>query len=179
MPTVESNHYATLGLDRHCTAAEIRAAYRLLAKQYHPDLHPHSPKAVKHTQEFNAAYEILSDPERRRAYDHELDAAKKSPSPLRSTKLQRNIAQDVNLRLENFLRGTTREVRVNDPANPQGAEIYQLIIPPGTAPGTRFRLSRTGAIGGFLQLRVRALPSFRFKVHGSSDLFLSLPYRCE
>ena len=46
----------------------------------------------------------------------------------------------MNLRLEDFLHGTTREVRVNDPANPDGPEIYELTIPPGTAPGTRFRL---------------------------------------
>jgi curved DNA-binding protein len=164
----EINHYATLGLDRRCTLAQIRAAYRLLAKQYHPDLNPNSPEAVKRTQALNAAHEILNDPERRLAYDREFDADKKSVTPLRSAKIQRNISKDVNLRIEDFLRGTTREVRVNDPANPHGPEIYQLVIPPNTAPGTRFRLPRAEPfIGGFVQLRVRALPSFRFKVRGS------------
>jgi len=164
----EINHYATLGLDRCCTLAQIRAAYRVLAKQHHPDLNPNSTEAVKRTQELNAAHETLSDPARRSAYDRELDAAKKSASPLRPAKIQRNISQDVHLRIEDFLRGTSREVRVNDPANPHGPEIYQLIIPPNTAPGTRFRLPRAEPfIGGFVQLRVRALPSFRFKVRGS------------
>ena len=168
MERTEINHYATLGLDRRCTAAQIRAAYRLLAKQHHPDLNSGSCEAVKRTQALNAAHEILNDPERRLAYDREFDAAKKSVAPLRSAKIQRNISQDVNLRLEDFLRGTTREVRVNDPANPHGPEIYQLVIPPNTAPGTRFRLPRAEPfIGGFVQLRVRALPSFRFKVRGS------------
>jgi curved DNA-binding protein len=162
------NHYATLGLDRRCTPAQIHAAYRRLVRQHHPDLNPKSPAAVRRTQELNAAHEILSDPELRAGYDRELDAAKKSSAPARPAKIQRNISQDVNLRLEDFLRGTTREVRVNDPANPSGAEVYELAIPPGTAPGTRFRLPRAGPFaGGFVQLRVKALPSFQFQVRGS------------
>jgi DnaJ-class molecular chaperone len=173
------NHYATLGLDRRCTLAQIRAAYRVLAKQHHPDLNSGTSAAVVRTQELNAAYEILSDPEQRAAYDRELDAAKKTSPKTRPAKIQRNISQDVNLRLEDFLRGTTREVRVHDPANPAGAEIYKLVIPPGTAPGTRFRLPRAGAFaGGFVQLRVKALPNFRFKVRGS-DLRCDLKIQAE
>ena len=62
---------------------------------------------------------------------------------------------------------------MNDPGNPDGAERYRLEIPPGTAPGARFRITRTGAFdGGVVELRVKALPGFRFKVRGS-DL------RCE
>jgi DnaJ-class molecular chaperone len=168
LPTAIPNHYATLGLDRHCTAAQIRAAYRALARQHHPDLNPDSPAAITRTQQLNAAHEILSDPESRRAHDRELDAPGKSASKSRAAKTQRNISRDVNLRLEDFFRGTAREVRVNDPANPNGPEIYKLIIPPNTAPGARFRLPRTGAFdGGFIQLRVKALPNFRFKVCGS------------
>lgn len=173
MQRAGKNHYATLGLDRRCTLAQIRAAYRLLAKQHHPDLNPNSSSAVIRTQELNAAHETLSDAARRHAYDHELESAEKSAAPRRAAKTQRNISRDVNLRLEDFLRGTTREVRVNDPANPKGAEIYELIVPPNTAPGTRFRLLRAGSFaGGFVQLRVKPLPNFRFKVRGS-DL------RCE
>src|SRR5512138_243730 len=70
----ETNHYATLGLDRRCTDEQIRAAYRVLAKQHHLDLNGNSPAAVKQTQALNAAYEILSDPARRRDHDRELDA---------------------------------------------------------------------------------------------------------
>jgi curved DNA-binding protein len=164
----EKNHYATLGLDRSCTLAQIRAAYRALAKQFHPDVNRSSCEAVARTQELNTAYEILCDPELRRTYDHELDTPKKSSAPARGTKIQRNLSQDAHLRLEDFLRGTTREVRINDPANLDGAEIYQLVIPPNTAPGTRFRLPRAGIFaGGFVQLRVKPLPDFRFKARGS------------
>ena len=167
MQRASNNHYATLGLDRRCTLAQIRAAYRLLAKQFHPDVNDGTPAAVRRTQELNAAHETLSDPARRREYDRELDAPKKSATNARAAKIQRNLSQDVNLRLEDFLRGTTREVRVKDAANPNGTEIYELIIPPNTAPGVRFRLPRNEPFaGGFVQLRVKALPSFRFKVRG-------------
>ncbi len=179
MQRAGKNHYAALGLDRRCTLAQIRAAYRVLAKQHHPDLNPHSPAAVARTQELNTAHEILSDPEQRAAYDRELDAPKKSSTETRPAKIQRNLSQDVNLRLEDFLHGTTREVRVNDPANPDGAELYELLVPPHTAPGTRFRLPRTGAFaGGFVQLRVKALPNFRFKVRGP-DLRCDLKIKTE
>jgi curved DNA-binding protein len=164
----ETNHYATLGLDRRCTPVQIRDAYRALAKQFHPDLNPRSPAAVKHTQALNAAHETLGDPGRRAAYDRELDTPNKPDATNRPAIIQRNISQDVNLPLEDFLRGTTREVRVKDPAHSNGAKIYELIIPPDTAPGTRFRLPRHEPFGGgFVLLRVKAMPSFRFKVRGS------------
>jgi DnaJ-class molecular chaperone len=174
----EPNHYATLGLDRDCTAAQIQAAYRALAKQFHPDVNRGAREAVTRTQELNAAYEILCNPESRRAYDRELAASKKSSEKIRGGKIQRNLSQDVNLRLEDFLRGAKREVRVKDPANPGGVEIYELVIPPDTAPGTRFKISRDGTFaGGFVQLRVKALPDFRFKTRGSDlrcDLKINL-----
>lgn len=179
MQPAQANHYTTLGLDRRCTAAQIRAAYRLLAKRHHPDLNPGSSEAVRRTQALVAAHQVLSDPERRRNYDSELDVSKKSPPRPRAVKLDRNISQDVNLRLEELLGGTSRQVRITDPGNPQGPELYELTIPPGTAPGTRFRLPRVGPLaGGFVQLRARALPSFRFKVRGS-DLRCDLKLRLQ
>lgn len=178
MPHTSDNHYATLGLDRRCTLAQIRAAYRLLAKQFHPDVNHGSRDAVARTQELNAAHETLSDPARRSEYDRELDAAKESATKARPAKIRRNVSQDVNLRLDEFLRGTTREVRIQDPANPGGLEIYELVIPPSTAPGTRFRLTREEPFTGFVLLRVKALPDFRFKVRGS-DLRCDLKIKPE
>jgi curved DNA-binding protein len=158
----EPDHYAALGLDRGCTAGQIREAYRLLAKQHHPDVNSASPNSIARTQEINIAHEILSDPKRRRDYDR---ARSKSRNSARSGKIKRNLSQDTHVRIEDFLRGTTLEMRVNDPANADGPETYSLTIPPETAPGTRIRVPRT--FGGFLLVRVLALPSFRFKVRGS------------
>jgi DnaJ-class molecular chaperone len=165
----EPDHYATLGLDRRCTLAQIRSAYRLLAKRHHPDVNGGSSDATERAQALNAAHEVLSDPVRRRAYDRSLADRKEAAGPsIAGGRVERNISQDANLRLEDFLRGATLSVRVNDPANPDGPEIYDLVVPAGTAPGTRFRLPRSGAFaGGFVQVRVKALPGFRFKARGS------------
>jgi DnaJ-class molecular chaperone len=167
LPPAEPDHYATLGLDRRCTAAQIRAAYRSLARRHHPDLNPGSSAAITRTQEINAAHETLADPARRRAYDRDLDARSRPAAAARSAKIERNISQDVRLRIEDFLRGVSLDVRVHDPGNPNGSEVYRLTVPPETAPGTRFRLPRPAPFeGGFVQLRVRVLPGFRFKVRG-------------
>jgi curved DNA-binding protein len=172
----EPDHYATLGLDHRCTLEQIRSAYRLLAKRHHPDLNPGSSEAAARTRALNSAHETLSDPERREAYDRELAAARKSTRPARGSKADRNLSQEVHLRIEDFLLGTTLEVRVNDPSNPNGPETYPLAIPPETAPGARFRVPR--AEGGFVLVRVRVRPDFRFKVRGS-DLRCDLKIKSE
>ncbi len=177
-----SNHYALLGLSRECTQTQVRDAYRLLAKRYHPDLNRQDTQARLRTQELNAAYEILRDPARRRAYDRELDHASQAVAPGRGEKIEHNISQEVYLRIDDFLRGTALDVQVKDPANPGAAESYRVEIPPLTAPGTRLRLPRSGtAAKGVVQLRLRPLPGFRFKVRGSdlrTDLRIS-PQRAE
>ncbi len=167
MQTASANHYATLGLDRQCSPEQIRAAYRLLAKQLHPDLNPHSQDAHARTQALNLAHEILSDPKRREIYDNELDAIEKERRS-RTSNIEKNISQDVLLHMEEFFRGATFEVQVDDPANPEGREIYSVNMPPDTAPGTRLRLQRTGFfVGGFVFIRLRMRPGFRFTARGS------------
>ena len=60
--------YSILGVPRAATATEIRAAYRRLARMYHPDLNA-GPEAEARMKEINEAYDTLSDPLRRRQYD--------------------------------------------------------------------------------------------------------------
>ncbi len=158
-----SSHYETLGLSPDCTAAEVREAYRRLVKQHHPDLNEQSAAAVERSQELNAAHEILSDPKLRRAYDREQSGRGSAPPRGR---IERNITQEVRLRLEDFLHGTSLQVMVRDPVNPGDAEVYPLEVPAMTAPGARVRLPRPFT-GGHVILRLRALPSARFKVRGS------------
>lgn len=163
------DHYATLGVGRRCSTDQIRMAYRVLVRKVHPDTNPDSPEATRRAQELNAAHEILGDPEKRRAYDRELAAREEPKKPSAgSSRLERNIAQDVNLRVEDLLKGVSLQVKVNDPANPHGQETYPLEIPPDTAPGERFRLPRQEPFeGGFVTVRVKVRPDYRFKARGS------------
>ncbi len=64
------NHYATLGLNSSATSEEIRRAYRILARRYHPDVNPGKTSEDKF-KSIAQAYEVLSDNERRRQYDQE------------------------------------------------------------------------------------------------------------
>ncbi len=67
------NYYEILGVERNATQADIKSAYRKLVKQYHPDLHPDDPNAAAKFKEINEANEVLSDDQKRQAYDYELD----------------------------------------------------------------------------------------------------------
>lgn len=69
----KKNYYEILGLNKNASADEIKAAYKKLVKQYHPDLHPGDATAAEKFKEVNEANEVLSDPERKQAYDFELN----------------------------------------------------------------------------------------------------------
>jgi DnaJ-class molecular chaperone len=67
--------YDVLGVDRSASEADIKRAYRKLAKQYHPDRHAGDKKAQAKFAEINAAYEIVGDKEKRQKFDRgEIDA---------------------------------------------------------------------------------------------------------
>lgn len=68
--------YEVLGVARKASDAEIKKAFRTLAKKHHPDKHANDPAAVKRFQEINNAYELLGDKEKRAQFDRgEIDAA--------------------------------------------------------------------------------------------------------
>lgn len=68
--------YATLGVPRTATAAEIRRAYLALAKQHHPDVNPGRPEAEARFKAIVAAHDLLSDADRRARFDRgEIDAS--------------------------------------------------------------------------------------------------------
>src|SRR5262245_17751040 len=62
----EKDYYKVLGVSDKATEDEIRRAYRKLAKQHHPDAHPGSEERFK---EISAAYDVLSDTDKRTEYD--------------------------------------------------------------------------------------------------------------
>lgn len=63
------DYYKILGIDKNAVEKDIKAAYRKLARKYHPDLNPNDPEAKKKFQEINEAQAVLSDPEKRKKYD--------------------------------------------------------------------------------------------------------------
>ncbi len=63
------DYYDILGVQRTATEKEIRQAYRKLARSYHPDLNPNDKQAEARFKEIGQAYEVLSDPEKRKLYD--------------------------------------------------------------------------------------------------------------
>ena len=63
------DYYETLGVQRGADDAEIKKSFRRLARELHPDVNAHDPDAEEKFKEAAAAYEVLSDPERRRLYD--------------------------------------------------------------------------------------------------------------
>ncbi len=63
------DYYNILGIDKNADEATIKSAYRKLAKKYHPDLNSGDEKAQEKFKEVNEAYEVLSDPEKKKQYD--------------------------------------------------------------------------------------------------------------
>lgn len=63
------DYYKTLGVSKGATEAEIKRAYRRLARQLHPDVTGDDPRSTERFKEITEAYEVLSDPRRRRNYD--------------------------------------------------------------------------------------------------------------
>lgn len=65
----KKDFYEVLGVSKTASAAEIKSAYRNMAKKCHPDLHPNDKEAEVQFKEITEAYEVLSDPQKRAAYD--------------------------------------------------------------------------------------------------------------
>jgi len=76
------DYYETLGVPRTASADELKKSFRKLARQYHPDVAKDKKKAEEKFKEINEAYEVLSDPAKRKKYD-ELGANWKSGADFR------------------------------------------------------------------------------------------------
>ena len=61
--------YQVLGVPDSASQAEIKKAYRRLAKQYHPDANPNNPQAAERFKEISEAHSVLSDADKRKQYD--------------------------------------------------------------------------------------------------------------
>lgn len=102
--------YEVLGLSQQAAEAEIKRAYRKLSKEYHPDAHPGDANCEKKFREVSEAYRVLSNPEKRKTYNQELQAAKQNRQhipPRKGTDRQTNQMsgfdfQNINKSFESF-----------------------------------------------------------------------------
>ena len=69
MAQEKRDYYEVLGVAKGASDDELKKAYRRLAKQYHPDLHPNDKEAEEKFKEINEAYDVLKDPDKRARYD--------------------------------------------------------------------------------------------------------------
>ena len=63
------DYYKTLGVDRKASDTDIKSAYRKLARKFHPDVNPNNKEAEAKFKQINEAYQVISDPEKRKKYD--------------------------------------------------------------------------------------------------------------
>ncbi len=69
MPVKYKDYYETLGVPRNASEADIKKSFRKLAREYHPDVAKNKKQAEEKFKEINEAYEVLSDPAKRKKYD--------------------------------------------------------------------------------------------------------------
>jgi curved DNA-binding protein CbpA len=98
--------YKLLGLSREASQDDIRKAHRRLVREHHPDANPGDGAAEEHFKEIQHAYEVLSEPERRRRYDEKLRAfSRGSSGRLRPrTRAGTTKETDATVDLRNLLR---------------------------------------------------------------------------
>lgn len=134
----QPNYYDTLQVSSKATQAEIKQAYRRLAKQFHPDS---QSETADHEQiiQINAAYEVLGDPQRRQSYDRKLH--ERSPFTSRQRRAenaqaqyqkQRQSGRDTEAQIQAWLNLVYKPVNqlLCRILNPLGYEIEQLSADP-------------------------------------------------
>ncbi|MEA5450898.1 DnaJ domain-containing protein [Leptolyngbya sp. CCNP1308] len=93
-PPESTDYYAVLKVNRQASLLTIKQSYRKLARQLHPDLNPNDVAAAEQFKALNEAYEVLSDPAKRRQYDRYGAQWKKAEKGYASTSHPSNRQND-------------------------------------------------------------------------------------
>jgi curved DNA-binding protein CbpA len=88
-----SNYYRILNVSRHASQTDIKKAFRRLAREFHPDLHPNNPEAAAKFKQISEAYEVLGDPQRRSHYDNRFEDTAAEPKTSTSGSYSVSYAQ--------------------------------------------------------------------------------------
>lgn len=154
-----ADHYETLGVSRDATQEDIKKAYRKLARTLHPDVNP-SPEAADRFKQVTAAYDVLSDPQQRAAYDRGGDSmggfglgdifdaffgggARRSGPRSRASRGQDALVR-LDLDLKDVMFGTHRDVEIATAVRCETCE--GSCCAPGTSPTTCSVCHGTGEV---------------------------------
>jgi curved DNA-binding protein len=179
------DYYHFLGIRSEASAGDIKSAYRALTRAFHPDRNPDNPRAETRFREIREAYDILSDPTRRHAYDRQRsilevwttlggqgtdqlsnrDNHNNYSAPLPTEGKPKPEVVEVTLDFDEALRGGSKEIK--SPA----AEVIRLKYPPGVANGNRLTIPETDTKRPMtVVFRVQASPRFRRE---RNDLYIT------
>lgn len=142
--------YAALGVDHHASLDEIKRTYRLLARQYHPDLHVGDLTAEARMKTINAAAAILCDPQQRAAYDRTRAAQNTAAAQWAHLRTAGYPGHDVSvtITIDPALAQHGGRYTISQFSSPDG-QIQPIIltIPPGTVAGLRICIPGAGGPG--------------------------------
>ena len=159
MARKKRDYYEVLGVAKDCDEAELKRAFRELARKHHPDVNPEDPDAGLKFREINEAYAALSDPEERARYDrwgHRSNGNEPSGFGAmaqavedvigdivrrrRSKQRGRDLRYTLEVDFADAAFGTTKTIQV--PEGPGGQPVpgkkpreFSVVIPAGTAEG--------------------------------------------
>ncbi len=127
-----STFYEILGVSRNATEADIKKAFKELAKKYHPDKHPGEVFYEEHFKKINAAYQTLSDPQARKVYDLRLFYSQNTPPPQNkqsTNQQQQNTYQRQQTYAQpNYQRPNTNNQKTRSAAEQKKLNTYYIYI---------------------------------------------------
>jgi molecular chaperone DnaJ len=199
------DYYDVLGVAKGADEADVKRAYRELARKYHPDVNPDRPDGADKFKEINEAYAVLSDKDARARYDRwghpgegggissVVDAVEEVLGDVlrrrRSKQRGRDLRYTLEVSFEEAAFGCTKTIQVPDGPVVEGKPVkkkreFSVVIPPGTREGGVKMIrgegepGRGGGANGDLHVIVRVKDHEMFRREGhdvTSDLMVSFP----